>query len=113
MDPASVSEVQASRLNAFETRRKRPPTGASSLVRDEKLADGLGFELTIRLCPEQQHSRVSCPDPRILMRFEKDRNSVFPKGNDVDTKAKTGAYSSSFSYKVKAVIVDCVRPFIE
>ena len=47
------------------------------------------------------------------MRFEKDRNSVFPKGNDVDAEAKTGAYSSSFSYKVKAVIVDYVRPFIE
>jgi len=56
---------------------------------------------------------VPRPDPRILMRFEKDRNSVFPKGNDVDTEAKTGAYSSSFSYKVKAVIVDCVRLFIE
>ncbi len=56
---------------------------------------------------------ASCDDPRILMRFEKDRNSVFPKGYGVDTAAKTGAYSSSFSYKVKAVIVDCVRPFIE
>ena len=41
MDPAPVSEVRASRLSAFETKRKRPPTGASSLVHYKIMAEGV------------------------------------------------------------------------
>src|SRR5690606_19870612 len=51
LDPAPVSEVRPPRLNAFETKRKRPPTGASSRVRYKIMAEGMGFEPTIQVYP--------------------------------------------------------------
>lgn len=45
MDPAPVSEVRAFPLNAFETKRKMPQTGASSRVRYRIMADEDGHVL--------------------------------------------------------------------
>src|SRR5690606_6586867 len=50
LDPAPVSEVRASRLSAFGTKRKRPRAGASSRVRYRIMAEREGFEPSIRFC---------------------------------------------------------------
>lgn len=78
LDPAPVSEVRACRLNAFETKRKRPPTGASSRVRYRIMAEGVSAKycLEIYSCaeywrnthhPTQQRERAALSPGRPLV----------------------------------------------
>ena len=54
-----VSESRMASLNAFETKTKKNPLGASTSVRDLKVAEEVGFEPTVGFPPR----RFSSPGP--------------------------------------------------
>jgi len=64
MDRAPVSEVRACRLNAFETKRKRPVGGASSRVRYRIMAEGMGLTSNLLWAGNELKSLSSTRAPR-------------------------------------------------